>query len=187
MLWFVFCTASTLARSLDRPLHVTRRAFVIGASAAPLATQHISIAAADAETKLRNLAPDKMAAIVRSDLVDRQFLATADFTRAIYDEAALFTDEIDTYTLPKFVKGTSALFVPEKSVVKLVGEVEATESKVSFRFDEDLCFRIPFQPIVTVTGRCELTRDAQTGLITQYREFWDKTPREVILETTRFK
>ena len=26
----------------------------------------------------------------------RQFLATADFTREIYDEAALFTDEIDT-------------------------------------------------------------------------------------------
>ena len=52
------------------------------------------------------------------------------FTREIYDEAALFTDEIDTYTLPSFIKGTSALFVPERSVVKLVGDVEASTAKV---------------------------------------------------------
>ena len=60
---------------------------------------------------------------VTADLVERQFLATADFTREVYDEAALFTDEIDTYTLPKFIKGTSALFVKERSVVRLVGAV----------------------------------------------------------------
>jgi hypothetical protein len=60
---------------------------------------------------------------VSADLVERQFLATADFTREIYDEGCLFQDEIDTYTLPKFIKGTSALFVKEKSAVRLVGAV----------------------------------------------------------------
>jgi hypothetical protein len=138
-------------------------------------------ASAEVGEKLRNLSPDKIGAIVKADLVERQFLATAAFTREIYDEAALFTDEIDTYTLPKFIKGTSALFVADKSKVFLVGDVEATEAKVAFRFDEDLCFNIPFQPVVTVTGRCELTRDPASGLITQYREYWDKTPGEVVL------
>lgn len=52
---------------------------------------------------------------------------------------------------------------------------------MKFRFDEDLCFNIPFKPVVTVTGRCELTRDPQSGLITQYREYWDKSPTEVVL------
>ena len=31
--------------------------------------------------------------------------------------------------------------------------------QVEFRFDEDLCFNIPFQPVVSVTGRCVLKRD----------------------------
>jgi hypothetical protein len=34
--------------------------------------------------------------------------------------------------------------------------------------------------VVTVTGRCVLTRDPASGLIVQYREYWDKTPSEVI-------
>ena len=44
--------------------------------------------------KLLNLPADRLADIVRADLVERQFLATADFTRAVYDEGALFTDEV---------------------------------------------------------------------------------------------
>ena len=156
---------------------VSRRQLMLGgASAALLRPDRLSAE----ESKLRNLPPAKLAEIVKADLVERQFLATADFTRAIYDESALFTDEIDTYTLPKFIKGTSALFVKDKSEVRLVGEVEADATKVEFKFDEDLCFNIPFKPIVTVTGRCVLTRDPGSGLIVQYREYWDKTPREVV-------
>lgn len=131
--------------------------------------------------KMEKLPATKMAKIVKEDLVDRQFLATAAFTRAIYDESATFTDEIDTYTLPNFVKGTSKLFDAERSSVRLVGEVEADDAQVSFRFDEDLCFNIPFKPVVSVTGKCVLSRDPQTGLIVKYREYWDKTPFEVIL------
>ena len=139
----------------------------------------------DLQPKLRNLPAAKLAEIVRDDLVQRQFLATGDFTRAIYDEGALFTDEIDTYTLPKFIKGTSALFVPSRSKVFLVGDVMADANEVSFRFDEDLCFNIPFNPVVTVTGRCVLTRDPESGLVVKYREYWDNTPNEVVL--TAFK
>lgn len=131
--------------------------------------------------KLVNLSPEKIGQIVKEDLVKRQFLATANFTRAIYDESATFQDEIDTYTLPKFIKGTSALFVPERSEVRLVGDVVANEEMVTLRFDEDLCFNIPFNPTVQVTGKLVLTRDPKTGLISKYREFWDKTPLEVTL------
>ena len=204
------------ALSLSGPrLPVARRQLMLAvASVTSLPHPRPAVAAAAVVgDKLKNLEPAKIAEIVRSDLVDRQFLATAAFTREIYDEAALFTDEIDTYTLPKFIKGTSALFVADKSCVKvtldlllhlstprfrpwltrptvlpsaqLVGDVEATAASVSFRFDEDLCFNIPFQPVVTVTGRCVLTRDPQTGLIIAYREYWDKTPTEVVL--TAFK
>ena len=183
---------AALSLSVDRPplaARSTRRLAVTSALAAtvaaplldPLLQPAAALAAAAIGEKLRNLSPEKIGEIVKADLVERQFLATAKFTREIYDESALFTDEIDTYTLPAFIKGTSALFVADRSVVKLVGDVEASTTKVVFRFDEDLCFNIPFKPVVTVTGRCELTRDLQSGLITQYREYWDKSPTEVVL------
>ena len=41
--------------------------------------------------KQRGLSAERMAEIVRADVIERQFLATADFTRAIYDESATFT------------------------------------------------------------------------------------------------
>ena len=37
----------------------------------------------------------------------RRFLATANFDRTLYDESCTFQDEIDTYELDKFIKGTS--------------------------------------------------------------------------------
>ncbi|CAJ1453043.1 unnamed protein product, partial [Effrenium voratum] len=59
--------------------------------------------------KKRNLDASEMAKIVRQDLVERQFLATADFSPEIYDESCTFTDEIDSYQKDKFIKGTKAL------------------------------------------------------------------------------
>ena len=69
-----------------------RRQLLLGAGAAAL-VHPVRSSAEDVKEKLKNLPPAKLAEIVRTDLVDRQFLATADFTREIYDEAALFTDE----------------------------------------------------------------------------------------------
>ena len=53
-----------------------------------------SVGGGNVGDKLLNLPADRLADIVRADLVERQFLATADFTRAVYDEGALFTDEV---------------------------------------------------------------------------------------------
>lgn len=107
---------------------VSRRG-AIAAGVAAVSLPQLSIAHA-VDNKLRNLPPAEIAEIVKADIVDRQFLATAKFTREIYDEKALFTDEIDTYTLPAFIKGTSALFVADRSSVSLVGDVQASSSKV---------------------------------------------------------
>jgi len=127
------------------------------------------------------LSMDELVATVRADLVERQFLATADITRAIYSDRCTFTDEIDTYPIDQWVKGTKQLFVSEGSQVDLVGDVLPTADGVAFRFSETLMFRIPFRPVVTLTGRVELRRDPTTGLITSYREFWDQSIPEVLL------
>ena len=117
---------------------------------------------------------------MRADLEDRQLLVTGRLTREIYDEGALSTDEIDAYTLDKWMKGTAVLFVGELSHVDLVGEVQADASEVSLRLTETLAFNLPFlKPKVPLTGRLVLTRGTD-GLITSYREYWDQGVLETL-------
>lgn len=132
-----------------------------------------------------NLSNDDLKKIILSDIVDKSFLVSADITRSIYDESAIFTDEIDVYTMDKWVKGTKALFIPSGSRVTLVGDVNVSKSEASFRFDEDLMFNIPFRPVCKLTGKVVLTRDESTGLITSYREYWDQSVNDV-LKTAKF-
>ena len=107
-------------------------------------------------------------------------MVTADITREVYDESATFTDEIDVYTMDKWIKGTKSLFVASGSRVSLVGDVDVTPTEVTFRFDEDLMFNIPFKPVCALTGKVVLTRDENSGLITSYQEFWDQSVNEVL-------
>eukprot|EP00557_Chaetoceros_sp_GSL56_P006584 CAMPEP_0176487996 /NCGR_PEP_ID=MMETSP0200_2-20121128/6455_1 /TAXON_ID=947934 /ORGANISM="Chaetoceros sp., Strain GSL56" /LENGTH=171 /DNA_ID=CAMNT_0017884913 /DNA_START=210 /DNA_END=725 /DNA_ORIENTATION=+ len=139
------------------------------------------------EEKRYNLSPSEIAAIVEEDLVKNSFLTNGKLTRSIYDEKATFTDEIDTYGLDQWIKGTSKLFVgPPGSRVSLVGPMEANDKKVEFRFEEDLMFNIPFKPVVNLSGRVVLDRDEKTGLITSYREYWDQDVKTVLL-SAKFK
>ena len=140
-----------------------------------------------ASDKQLNLTPNEIAAIVEKDLVESAFLTTGKLTRSIYDEKATFRDEIDTYGLDQWIKGTSKLFVgPPGSRVSLVDAVEANEKEVIFRFEEDLMFNIPFKPVVNLSGKVVLERDEKTGLITSYREFWDQDVKTV-LKSAKFK
>jgi hypothetical protein len=124
--------------------------------------------------KLVNLPDEQLKAIIKKDILEKQFLATGQLTREIYDESAKFTDEIDTYELDKWIKGTQKLFRGDKSSVRLVGDINVSKNQIDFLFDEDLMFNIPFQPTVSLTGKVVLTRDTSTGLITSYQEFWDQ-------------
>uniref|UniRef100_A0A7S3LYQ8 Uncharacterized protein n=1 Tax=Spumella elongata TaxID=89044 RepID=A0A7S3LYQ8_9STRA len=158
---------------------------VLAAVSAALGASAAAGAAAPDLPKRRNLPVSEVAKIVREDVVQRQFLATADFSPEIYDDNCIFTDEIDSYTYEKFVKGTKGLFVASESNVKLVGDVEVLEggSKLQFRFDEVLAVNLPIvHPKWTLSGTCTLTRGAD-GLIVAYKEKWDQSVPEVILST----
>eukprot|EP00929_Paragymnodinium_shiwhaense_P098396 TRINITY_DN59870_c0_g1_i1.p1 TRINITY_DN59870_c0_g1~~TRINITY_DN59870_c0_g1_i1.p1 ORF type:complete len:272 (+),score=32.82 TRINITY_DN59870_c0_g1_i1:50-865(+) len=137
---------------------------------------------AQSRPKRRNLPATDMANIVREDLVQRQFLATANFTPEIYSDSCTFTDEIDTYTYDKFIKGTQALFVGDESKVDLVGDVDVLDEgkKLQFKFAEELAFNFGIiHPKVTLSGVCTLTR-GDDGLITGYREKWDQSVPAVL-------
>ena len=62
----------------------------------------------------------------------------------------------------------------------LTSPVVATDRTVEFSFAENLCFNIPLNPVVFVSGRVVLTRDPATGLFVKYREYWDQAPNDVI-------
>jgi hypothetical protein len=106
----------------------------------------------------------------------------ADISRSVYDESATFTDEIDTYEMDQWIKGTKRLFVADKSHVDLVPDsMQVTDTQVTFRFTEDLTFNIPLLlPKVYLSGTVELKRDPKTGLITSYQEKWDQSINTVL-------
>ena len=136
--------------------------------------------------KLIGISDDLLLQMVKKDIVDNQYLCNGKLTRSIYDESATFTDEIDTYQLDQWIKGTQKLFVEENSQVRLVGDIDVTKSAVEFRFDEDLQFRIPLLfPTVSLTGKVVLKRDPATGLITSYQEFWDQDV-STVLKSAKF-
>ena len=184
MVLLVLLIASAAALRLDPTEQLGRRRFFASLPAtagAAIATTLPSDARADEGAKLVGLAPAELARIVKADVVERQFLCTADFTRGLYDEAATFTDEIDTYKLDAFVKGTKALFVADKSHVDLTSDVEVTKDAATFLFSEYLTFNLPvFKPRVSLTGKVVLKRSPETGLFVSYREFWDQSVVDVL-------
>lgn len=132
-----------------------------------------------ADDKLRNLPDAKFLSIIASDITDKQALATADFTRSIYSEECTFTDEIDTYEIDEYVKGTKALFDSKKSIVELASTPVLTDNIAEYRFKETLAFKVPLNPKVDLTGKVQLTRGSD-GLVVKSREIWDQGVKEVL-------
>jgi hypothetical protein len=137
-------------------------------------------------SKQERISEEELKRIITSDVVERSFLVSADLTRDVYEEDATFTDEIDTYSISQWISGTKKLFVPEGSRVTLVGDVQVTPETVQFQFDEELMFRIPFRPVVSLSGNVILTRNPETGLISSYTEHWDQDVLSV-LKTAKLK
>jgi hypothetical protein len=85
-----------------------------------------------------------------------------------------------------WMKGTQKLFVGEQSNVRLIGAVHVDAETVTFRFEEDLMFRIPLlHPKVFLSGKIVLQRNPTTGLVSSYREYWDQDVATV-LRTAKF-
>ena len=89
------------------------------------------------------ISDDELRAAVEKDVVQQQFMVTGALTRELYDESCTFTDEIDTYTLDKWVKGTALLFKNDYSKMEFDGPISVSSSEVSFRWKEQLMFNIP--------------------------------------------
>lgn len=166
----------------------TFAAAAAGIATVATANQMIAEPALASEEKQLNLSDEEILKIVvDKDLVVSQFLVTGQLTRSIYDEGASFRDEIDTYTLDKWIKGTSALFDGNRSRVLLVpGSVKANGTTLQFRFVEYLCFQVPIaKPIVYLSGTLFLERSPDTGLITSYREQWDQDVNTVLTKNSK--
>ena len=153
---------------------------IASASAAAVGDNSSNQAVGVIRNKLVNLSDAELKEIVRQDVVDHKFLTNGKLTRSIYDESATFTDEIDSYTMDKWIAGTQKLFVGDKSRVDLVGDIDVSRERIEFGFDEDLMFNIPFKPVVSLTGKVVLQRSPDTGLITSYQEFWDQDVATVL-------
>ena len=159
---------------------------VLKAAAASVTVTPIAVVATpvknNMENKLYNLSNDELAKIIQKDVQVNQFLASADLTREIYDESATFTDEIDTYKLDQWIKGTKRLFVANKSSVELVPDsIKVSDNEASFMFTEFLMFNLPvIKPTVYLSGKVILKRDLSTGLITSYQEVWDQDVAAVL-------
>lgn len=169
--------SSTTNNNNKSKLFLTRNDFIKSitlSSIGLILTQNPLISYADESLVTTKLTNDEIKDIVKSDIINNQFLATGQITRSIYKPTATFTDEIDTYELEQWIKGTQKLFVGNKSLVKLVGDIQVTNNDIQFNFDEDLMFNIPFRPVVSITGKVILERDPLSGLITSYREYWDQ-------------
>lgn len=140
------------------------------------------------EKKLYNLSNEELAKIITQDVQENQFMVKADLTRAAYDEGATFTDEIDTYGLDAWIRGTKRLFVANKSHVDIVPQsLTVSEAQATFLFTEYLTFNIPFlQPKVYLTGKVILKRDPSSGLITSYQEQWDQGVKDVLTSAKLF-
>ena len=162
----------SLARrdALKRLIQASSSFAGVGAIAAMVS---LETARASDEDGKGTISDSEIKQIVEQDILERQFLVTGNLTPRIYRPSALFTDEIDTYKMDQWMTGTQKLFVGEKSKIRLVEDVMVSPQKVEFRFDEDLMFRIPLRPTVSLTGKVILTRD-DAGFITSYREFWDQ-------------
>jgi hypothetical protein len=140
------------------------------------------------QDKLVNLPNEQLAARIASDIQDKQFLVTGQLSRELYDESATFTDEIDTYQLEQWMRGTQKLFVGNKSHVDLEpNSLQVSNSEVTFRFQETLCFNVPLlYPAVYLSGKVILQRDPSTGLITSYQEKWDQDVNTVLKSAKLF-
>jgi hypothetical protein len=171
-----------LSRNIQETASLSRRdvfsqaAMVAGMTALTLTSTPSHVLAADTpEPKQLNISDEDLGRAIAADIADKQFMVSGAVTRSLYLESATFQDEIDTYQMDAWIKGTQKLFVGEKSHVDLEdGSLQVSTKAVNFRFKEYLQFRIPFRPTVYLTGKVVLERDPTTGLISSYREIWDQ-------------
>ena len=139
-----------------------------------------------ADNKLHHLSRESLRDMMLQDVHQRNSLVTADFTQTIYEDSCRFQDGsgLDgAYPMKPWILGCKLLFKGDKSQTTILEESLIISSRqISFRFESDLEFRGPFRPQVALSGRVVMTRNPLTGLISSYREIWDKDVFEIVKE-----
>ena len=174
------------------PVTASRRA-VIGATLSAALAAGPSAHAAPAgdavpaaSEKDVGLSDEELRKKLEYDVTTNQFMVTGALTRSLYDESCTFTDEIDTYTLDKWIQGTGLLFKNDYSKMELASPITITKDEASFAFKEQLMFNIPIlKPKVPLTGKLVLKRGGN-GLFTSYKESWDQGVAQVLLSAKLF-
>ena len=138
------------------------------------------------DNKLYHLSRESLRDTMLQDVHQRNSLVTADFTQTIYENNCRFQDGsgLDgAYPMKPWILGCKLLFKGDKSQTTILEEtLVITSQQISFRFESDLEFRGPFRPQVALSGRVIMTRNPLTGLISSYREIWDKDVFEIVKE-----
>ena len=95
--WLNFALLGSFGSSFGLSYFSRRDALASLATSVPtmLISSSSSVLLLDDGNKKLNLSDEELKSIIQSDL-QKDFLVSADITRDIYDEAATFTDEIDT-------------------------------------------------------------------------------------------
>jgi hypothetical protein len=167
-----------------------------------------SVTQSNQNDKVRNFSNEELMARIVADVQEKQFMVTGNLSRELYDESSIFTDEIDSYTLDQWTKGTAKLFVANRSHVdlqpnsnnksnnttvttndddRIVVVGVPSNHQITFRFVKTLCFNVPIlYPVVNLTGKVVLQRDPNTGLITSYQEQRDQDVTTVLKNITLF-
>mmetsp|Transcript_46721 Transcript_46721/g.75151 ORF Transcript_46721/g.75151 Transcript_46721/m.75151 type:complete len:309 (+) Transcript_46721:78-1004(+) len=119
--------------------------------------------------------------IVQQDFIYRKCLVSGDISQEIYADDCIFTDpQMSVKGLQKFVRGTKALFVAERSELELLGDVYVVgDDKIVAKWREVACFNIPLRPKTYFTGNITLTL-GKDNLIVNYLEQWDLTIPEIL-------
>jgi hypothetical protein len=144
-----------------------------------------------APAKLSTLPDDEVLERIVKDVTVNQFLVSGRISRDLYDEDAVFQDNIDTYKMDQWMVGTARLFLPDRSRVVLTEppRIVPGTRDVRFRFADYLTFNVPLLlPVAYLTGTVTLERrnGDDDGLITAYREVWDQDVATVLTSLRYF-
>ncbi|XRB25327.1 SnoaL-like domain-containing protein [Pseudoscourfieldia marina] len=133
---------------------------------------------------------DELVSIIRADLVERQYLVNGNVSSNVYLDDCYFTDARDDFGpgLKKWQRGTSLLFVANKSFAELTGDVvfdPKTRTIEITKWRQQDYFRLPGTPHSPVfTGSVTLTLHPTFNLIARHDEKWDMDPDTITKQIT---
>lgn len=134
----------------------------------------------------RSLSASEVAAVLTEDLAQRQYFVTAALTKDVFASNAVFRDPTNvTQGVEQYLKALDVLFDPTSSSVQLVRGVDVVDEET---LEADVVLsgklKFPWKPTISPTNVHVVYKlDAQTGLVVEQNETWDKSATIALLES----